>query len=163
MAHPAHNASDHAGPAATAGSAGCHDPRKAGYEANKLRKRLRRQVGEAIGAYGLIAPHDRVMVCVSGGKDSYGLLDLLTTLRERAPLDFEIVAVNLDQKQPGFPGHVLPDGLGGMGSAHEMRPTMPRPASYVARWAATSPIRSIVCGSYGAGIRTMTVSKPRSR
>jgi tRNA 2-thiocytidine biosynthesis protein TtcA len=84
------------------------DPRKIEFEANKLRKRLRRQVGEAIGDYGLIAPHDRVMVCVSGGKDSYGLLDILLTLKDRAPFPFEIVAVNLDQKQPGFPADVLP-------------------------------------------------------
>ena len=80
------------------------DPRKAEFEANKLRKRLRRQVGEAIGAYDLIAPHDRVMVCVSGGKDSYGLLDILLTLKGRAPFPFEVIAMNLDQKQPGFPG-----------------------------------------------------------
>jgi tRNA 2-thiocytidine biosynthesis protein TtcA len=84
------------------------DPRKAEFEANKLRKRLRRQVGEAIGAYGLIAPHDRVMVCVSGGKDSYGLLDILLTLKGRAPFPFEVIAMNLDQKQPGFPADVLP-------------------------------------------------------
>jgi tRNA 2-thiocytidine biosynthesis protein TtcA len=95
---------------ATAGAAHAArpDPRKAPYEANKLRKRLRRQVGEAIGAYGLIAPHDRVMVCVSGGKDSHGLLDILLTLKDRAPFPFEVIAVNLDQKQPGFPAHVLP-------------------------------------------------------
>ena len=78
------------------------------FEANKLRKRLRRQVGEAIGAYGLIAPHDRVMVCVSGGKDSYGLLDILLTLKGRAPFPFEVIAMNLDQKQPDFPAEVLP-------------------------------------------------------
>ena len=84
------------------------DPRKAEFEANKLRKRLRRQVGEAIGDYGLIAPNDRVMVCVSGGKDSYGLLDILLTLKDHAPFRFEVVAVNLDQKQPGFPAEVLP-------------------------------------------------------
>ena len=84
------------------------DPRKAEFEANKLRKRLRRQVGEAIAAYGLIERDDRVMVCLSGGKDSYGLLDILLTLRDRAPFPFEVVAVNLDQKQPGYPAHVLP-------------------------------------------------------
>src|SRR5207344_73565 len=89
-------------------SSASRDPRKAEFEANKLRKRLRRQVGEAIGDYGLIAPNDRVMVCVSGGKDSYGLLDVLLTLKDRAPFPFEVIAVNLDQKQPGFPAEVLP-------------------------------------------------------
>lgn len=84
------------------------DPRKAEFEANKLKKRLRRLVGEAIGAYGLIAPHDRVMVCVSGGKDSHGLLDILLTLKGRAPFPFEVIAMNLDQKQPDFPAEVLP-------------------------------------------------------
>jgi tRNA 2-thiocytidine biosynthesis protein TtcA len=84
------------------------DPRKAEFEANKLRKRLRRQVGEAIGAYGLIEPNDRIMVCVSGGKDSHALLDLLLTLKGRAPFPFEVIAMNLDQKQPDFPADVLP-------------------------------------------------------
>jgi len=93
---------------ATGSSATRADPRKAEFEANKLKKRLRRQVGEAIGAYGLIAPHDRVMVCVSGGKDSFGLLDILLSLKRRAPFPFEVIAMNLDQKQPGFPADVLP-------------------------------------------------------
>jgi tRNA 2-thiocytidine biosynthesis protein TtcA len=91
------------------------DPRKSEFEANKLKKRLRRQVGEAIGDFGLIAPGDRVMVAVSGGKDSYGLLDILLSLKGRAPYAFEIVAVNLDQKQPGFPADVLPRYLAGLG------------------------------------------------
>jgi len=91
------------------------DPRKAEYEANKLRKRLRRQVGEAIGDYALIEERDRVMVCLSGGKDSFALLDVLLSLKDRAPVAFEIVAVNLDQKQPGFPADVLPRYLASRG------------------------------------------------
>lgn len=100
----------HASAAAGASRPGAtrRDPRKAEFEANKLRKRLRRQVGQAIGDYGLIAPHDRVMVCVSGGKDSHGLLDILLSLKGRAPFPFEVIAMNLDQKQPGFPADVLP-------------------------------------------------------
>ncbi len=84
-------------------------------EIRKLDKRLHRLVGAAIGDYRLIEEGDRVMVCVSGGKDSYSLLDILLNLRKRAPVNFEIVAVNLDQKQPGFPEQVLPTYLAGLG------------------------------------------------
>jgi tRNA 2-thiocytidine biosynthesis protein TtcA len=81
------------------------------YEFSKLQKRLRRLTGEAIADYGMIEAGDRVMVCLSGGKDSYTLLDILLSLKLSSPVRFDLVAVNLDQKQPGFPQNVLPDYL----------------------------------------------------
>ncbi len=89
--------------------------RKEKTEFNKLQKRLRRNVGNAIVDYNMIEEGDRVMVCLSGGKDSYGMLDILLNLRHSAPVDFELVAVNLDQKQPGFPEEVLPQYLSDLG------------------------------------------------
>lgn len=91
------------------------DTRKDRLEFNKLQKRLRRHVGQAINDYNMIEAGDKVMVCLSGGKDSYAMLDILMGLQKSAPIEFELVAVNMDQKQPGFPEHILPEYLEGLG------------------------------------------------
>ena len=85
------------------------DTRKETLEFNKLQKRLRRHVGNAITDYNMIEDGDVVMACISGGKDSFAMLDILLNLQKAAPIKFEVIAVNLDQKQPGFPEHILPD------------------------------------------------------
>ena len=94
--------------------------RAAHYEFNKLQKRLRRLVGQAVADYSMIEDGDKVMVCVSGGKDSYTMLDVLLSLRRHAPVEFSLVAVNLDQKQPGFPEHVLPQYLESLGVEYQV-------------------------------------------
>ncbi len=87
---------------------------------DKTRKRLRRNVGRAIEDYHMIEPGDRVMVCLSGGKDSYTMLDILLDLQKKAPIEFELFAINLDQKQPGYPEHVLPDYLSEVGVSFDI-------------------------------------------
>lgn len=94
--------------------------KKEQYNLNKLHKRLRRNVGNAISDFNMIEDGDKVMVCLSGGKDSYTLLDILLNLRLNAPIHFDIVAVNLDQKQPGFPEHVLPEYLESIGVEYKI-------------------------------------------
>ena len=91
------------------------NPQKHKIEFNKLQQRLRRQVGKAIADYAMIDEGDVIMACVSGGKDSYAMLDMLLSLQKTAPISFDVVAVNMDQKQPGFPAAVLPQYLTNIG------------------------------------------------
>ncbi len=107
-------------PVAAASDSPGRDSRRTGLEMNKLTKRLRRLVGQAVVDYGMIDDGDLVMVCLSGGKDSYTMLEMLMSLQRNAPIRFELLAVNLDQKQPGFPQDVLPEWLGTLGVSFEI-------------------------------------------
>ena len=119
---------------------------KTGFENNKLNKRLCRQAGQAIGDFGMIEEGDKVMVCLSGGKDSFCLLDILLTLQSRAPIAFELIAVHVNQKQPGFPEFVLDTGVGGErgGKSRRFRLPAKRRVELVQR--VQNPFRQIVMG-----------------
>lgn len=90
------------------------------YDFNKLQKRIRRNTGQAIADYNMIEDGDRIMVCLSGGKDSFTMLDILMSLKKSAPVNFDLIAVNLDQKQPGFPDHILPAYLNELGVEYKI-------------------------------------------
>ena len=152
----------HCDPAAP-GTSGQAAKRRA-FEANKLSKRLHRQVGQAIGDFNMIEAGDKVMVCVSGGKDSYALLDILLALRERAPVAFDIVAVNLDQKQPGFPEHVLPNYLRSRGVAFHIE----KQDTYASSSASSPRARRCAACARGCAAASCTAwrassARPRSR